>query len=536
MGKGKAGGMNFFRRGVFIVPATILLSAVLGGVFGPHVGAQAGSNDERVKNTITALTTVLDTVEKSYADPVSTERAIYNGAIPGMLNMLDPHSNFFDPKAFQAMREDQRGRYYGVGMQVAGRSGRTVVMAPFPGSPAAKAGLRPGDIIWEVDGTSTEGLNTTEVANLLKGPRGTTVRVKAKREGAADLLSFTIVRDEIPRFSVEHAFMIEPGVGYMRITSFMETTSAELREHLKTLQSQGMTGLVLDLRGNPGGLLKEGVGVAEMFLNRGQVVVSHKGRNSREQQYSASRMSRGMELPLVVLIDRSSASAAEIVSGAVQDHDRGLIVGEPSFGKGLVQTVFPLSENTGLALTTAKYYTPSGRLIQRDYSSLSLYDYYNDTNKAAGAVNQADVHRTDTGRAVYGGGGITPDVQFAPPKPNEFQLLMARRDAFFQFASRYLAENKSIARDFEVTPEVVERFRRFLDELDLEYESADLQANLDYLKQRIKIQLFLVEFGMNEAYRVEAVYDPSIEKAIEMLPLAGSMLETTRQAQLENQK
>ena len=182
--------------------------------------------------------------------------------------------------------------------------------------------------------------------------------LKAKREGEADLLSFTIVRDEIPRFSVEHAFMIRPGVGYLRITSFMETTSAELREHLKDLTAQGMTGLVLDLRGNPGGLLKEGVSVAEMFLNRGQVIVSHKGRNSREQQYSASRLARSMDIPLVILIDRSSDSAAEIVTGAMQDHDRTLVVGEPSFGKGLVQTVFPLSENTGLALTTAKYYTP----------------------------------------------------------------------------------------------------------------------------------------------------------------------------------
>jgi carboxyl-terminal processing protease len=489
-----------------------------------------------VKKTITSLATVLDTVEKNYADPVSTEKAIYNGAIPGMLNMLDPHSNFFDPKAFQAMREDQRGRYYGVGMQVASRSGRTVVMAPFPGSPAAKAGLRPGDIIWNVDGNDTEGLNTTEVANLLKGPRGTTVQVKAKREGEAELLSFTIVRDEIPRFSVEHAFMIEPGVAYMRITSFMETTSAELREHLKDLTAQGMTGLVLDLRGNPGGLLKEGVSVSEMFLNRGQVIVSHKGRNSREQQYSASRLARSSDIPLVILIDRSSASAAEIVSGAMQDHDRGLIVGEPSFGKGLVQTVFPLSENTGLALTTAKYYTPSGRLIQRDYSSLSLYDYYNDTNKAAGTVSQTDVRRTDTGRTVYGGGGITPDVQFAPPKANDFQLLMARRDTFFQFASRYLAENKSITRDFEATPQVVDRFRKFLGELKLDYDSRDFDANLEYVQQRIRIQLVLVQFGMNDAYRVEAVYDPSIKKAIEMLPLAGSMLETTRRAQLEKEK
>ncbi len=528
--------MSFYRRGIFIIPATIILSAVLGGVYGPRVGAQSSASEENVRKTIESITSVLGTVEMQYADPVDAQKAIYGGAIPGMLTSLDPHSNFFDPKSFAAMREDQRGRYYGVGMQVAPRNGRTVVMAPFPGSPAYKAGLRPGDVIWQVDDSLTEGLNTTEVANLLKGPRGTTVRVQAMREGTPEPLKFVIIRDEIPRFSVEHAHMIEPGVGYLRISSFMETTSSELRDHLRDMSAEGLTGLVVDLRGNPGGLLKEGVSVAETFLQRGQAIVSHKGRNSREQQYSASRAARGSEFPLVILIDRSSASAAEIVSGAVQDHDRGLIVGEPSFGKGLVQTVFPLSENTGLALTTAKYYTPSGRLIQRDYSSLSLYDYFNDTNKAAGTVSQTDVHQTDTGRTVYGGGGITPDVSFSPPKPNEFQLTLARRDVFFKFASRYLAENKSISKEFEVTQPVVERFKRFLKEEDVAYEGADFEANLDFIKQRVKIQLVLVEFGMNDAYRVEAIHDPSIKKAIEMLPLAGSMLENTRRAQLEKEK
>jgi carboxyl-terminal processing protease len=395
------------------------------------------------------------------------------------------------------------------------------------GSPAAKAGLRPGDIIVQVNETPTDNLTTNDVAELLKGPKGTTVRIQVAREGAAEPLKFVIVRDEIPRFSIEHAFRLGPGIGYIRISSFNETTSQELQDKLKELDSENLTGLVLDLRNNPGGLLAEGVNVADLFLLKGQTIVSHRGRASRERRYTATRGTRGSNFALVVLINRYTASAAEIVSGAIQDHDRGLIVGESSFGKGLVQTVYPLSDDTGLALTTAKYYTPSGRLIQRDYGGVSYYDYYYHRDKA---TPQTDVKSTDLGRPVYGGGGITPDVEIPERQLNRFQEMLARKYVFFNFAKRYLAENNSISHDFDVADAVLSRFRKFLQEEQVQYDERDFADNLTYIKQSIKLELYLSIFGMDEAYKLEAAADPQIQKAIELLPQAASLQQNVKQA------
>ena len=267
-----------------------------------------------------------------------------------MLHVLDPHSNFFDPKAYSLLKEDQRGKYYGVGMQVGPRNvnNRTVVIviAPFVGTPAYRAGIQPGDIIAAVDGKATDHMSTSDVADLLKGPKGTTVHITILREGADKPLEFSVVRDEIPRYSVDLHFLIQPGIGYMHVSGFNETTETEVQSALDEMGD--LKGLILDLRQNPGGLLSEGVGVADKFLHKGQLIVSHHGRASSEKRYTATHGNAGKDYPLVVLVNRGTASAAEIVAGAIQDHDRGLIVGETTFGKGLVQTVYPLSENTGL--------------------------------------------------------------------------------------------------------------------------------------------------------------------------------------------
>lgn len=517
-----------------ISPVVILVCALLGGIYGPRVTAQTSSEDQDVQKSLKSITKVLETVEDNYADPVDVEKTIYNGAIPNMLRTLDPHSNFFDPKSFAALREEQRGRYYGVGMTVTPREGKTIVLAPFPGSPAQKAGLRPGDVIVQVDDTKTDGKTTSEIADLLKGPRGTTVRVFVDREGHADPLEFTIVRDEIPRFSIEHAYMIRPGIGYIRISSFIETTSRELRAKLREFNPATLKGLILDLRNNPGGLLNEGVNTADMFLERGQLIVSHHGKASPEKRYTAARGNRGFNFPLVVLINRFTASAAEIVSGAIQDHDRGLIVGEVSFGKGLVQTVYPLSDQAGLALTTAKYYTPSGRLIQRDYSKISLYDYYYNKDKTAPPTT--DIKTTDAGRTVFGGGGITPDVQIPEPKANPFQELLLRRFAFFNFAKHYLATNPPIPKDFEVTDAITDQFRQFLKDQEIDVSDEDFAANREYVQHRIKMELVLSVFGTGEAYKLEAADDPQIQKAIELLPQAASLLENARQVIAQREK
>src|SRR5215471_932522 len=362
------------QRNSILIIAFLAVCGFLGMLFAEKNPVTAHDSDSDVSQSLKDFTQVYDIVEQNYAEPVNPDKAIYNGAIPGMLHVLDPHSNFFDPKSYSLLREEQRGKYYGVGMTVGPRNNKVIVIAPFAGTPAYRAGIHPGDIIIAVDGKATDNMSTSDVADLLKGPKGTTVHITILREGSEKPLEFSVVRDEIPRYSVDLHFMIRPGTGYMHVSGFNETTEKEVSDALD--QMGDLKGLILDLRGNPGGLLSEGVGVADKFLPKGALIVSHHGRASAEKRYIAQHGNGGKDYPIVVLVNRLTASAAEIVSGAIQDHDRGLIVGEVTFGKGLVQTVYPLAENTGLALTTAKYYTPSGRLIQRDYTGVSLYDYY----------------------------------------------------------------------------------------------------------------------------------------------------------------
>src|SRR5256886_8293499 len=365
------------RQTLSVIVLFLTSCGFLGVLFAQRNPAVAPGSDSDVRDSLRQFATVYDVVEQNYAEPVNADKAIYNGAIPGMLHVLDPHSNFFDPKSYSLLREDQRGKYYGVGMTVGPRNNKVIVIAPFVGTPAYRAGIHPGDVIIAVDGKPTDNMNTGDVADLLKGPKGTTVHITVLREGTDKPLEFTVVRDEIPRYSVDLHFLIHPGIGYMHVSGFNETTEKEVQDALDNFYQAGdLKGLILDLRQNPGGLLNEGVGVADKFLRKNQLIVSHHGRSSPERRYAANHGNGGKEYPLVVLVNRGTASAAEIVAGAIQDHDRGLVVGETTFGQGLVQTVYPLVENTGLALTTAKYYTPSRRLIQRGYFNVSLCDYY----------------------------------------------------------------------------------------------------------------------------------------------------------------
>ena len=516
------------RRSLFLVLFILLLCGLMGAVFGQRTAAVEGSSDGEIRDNLKEFTQVYDLVEKNYAEPVNPDKAIYNGAIPGMLRVLDPHSNFFDPKQYALLREDQRGKYYGVGMSVGPRNNKVIVIAPFVGTPAYKAGIRPGDIIAAVDGKATDNMTTSEVADLLKGQKGTTVHITIIREGAEKPLEFTVVRDEIPRYSVDLAFEIRPGIGYMHVNGFTETTEHEVAQALEKFQSQGdMQGLILDLRQNPGGLLSEGVGVADKFLHKGQVIVSHHGRNSPEKVYRAAHGNGGKDYPLVVLVNRGTASAAEIVSGAIQDHDRGLVVGESTFGKGLVQTVYPLSENTGLALTTAKYYTPSGRLIQRDYNGVSLYDYYYNHDDQTNSTAGKEIKLTDSGRTVYGGGGITPDVKVPTPKMNRFQDELLAHYAFFNFAKHYLI-NRHIDKNFEVNDAVMQDFRKFLEDEKIPYTEADLAGSQDWVASHIKAELFVSEFGQQEGLKVQAETDPQVLKALELLPQAKELAENAK--------
>jgi len=320
---------------------------------------------------------------------------------------------------------------------------------------------------------------------------------------------------------------VKPGIGYVKVSQFNENTGKELDDKLKKLNEKEMKGLVLDLRENPGGLLNEGVDVASHFLKKGDLVVSHHGRSSPNKNYAARTDGSGKDYPIVVLVNRYTASAAEIVSGALQDHDRGWILGETTFGKGLVQTVFPLNDNTGLALTTAHYYTPSGRLIQRDYSNISFLDYYTHSNLEQ--KNMADVKMTDSGRTVYGGGGITPDEKFEIPKYNPFQIEVLRKYALFNFSAKYFGNRDAkLPKGWEPGDDVINEFRQFLETQKATFTPADFAANRDWIKKELKREMYITAFSQDESQRVAIEQDPEVLKAIDSMPKAKALVDTAK--------
>lgn len=531
--------MRQTRRLLWFAISTIVLCAILGGVYGSRVeatGDNSGVSD--MQASLQEFTKIYSLVQANYANPVSPDKSIFGpagsmtvGAIPGMLRTLDPHSNFFTRQAFQQLREDQEGKYFGVGMMIQQRLNQlnrlvTVVVQPFRGSPAERAGIRVGDVILKVNDKTTVGMNINQVADMLKGPKGTVVHVTVGRPGIKEPVEFSITRAQIARHSVDLAFMVRPEVAYIHVRSFDETTNDELSATLKQMGVKHLRGLILDLRGNPGGLLQQAVEMAGHFLGKNQIIVYHYGRSSKERRYYAVNGGHGNEYPMVVLIGPDTASAAEIVTGALQDHDRALVLGEPSFGKGLVQTVYPLSDGAGLALTTAHYYTPSGRLIQRDYSDISLWDYYN--HDGATPTSHAKVFYTDGGRKVYGGGGITPDVQFKEPKLNDIQQKLLAHSAFFNFGKEYLANHTNVPENFEPDDALLQQFREYLQKEKIGVPAKGVADNLDFIKLRLKEDIVGAVYGEQEAERLRAENDPLVEKAIQSLPEAAQLVENAK--------
>jgi len=518
------------RRTVFSLVVFFSACGLAGMIVSQKVGAQSSTDESQFRDSLKSFTSVYDVVSQNYAEPLDgdkPDKAIYDGAIPGMLRVLDPHSNFYDPKAYAKMREDQHGKYYGVGMTIqpqnVGGAQRIVVLYPYEGTPSYKAGVRPGDVIVSVDGKATDNLNSEEVANMLKGPKGTHVHLTVSREGAAAPLTFDLVRDEIPHPSIDLKEEIRPGIGYIHITQFQEATGREVADALDGF-GPDLKGLILDLRGNPGGLLTEAVSTSDKFLKKGQVIVSQRGRAFPEQTYHAMHGNGGKTYPIVVLVNHGTASAAEIVSGALQDHDRAIVVGETTFGKGLVQTVYQLSDNTGLALTTYHYYTPSGRLIQRNYSGVSLYDYYYNHDQQPQDAKDREVKLTDSGRTVYGGGGITPDYKIDTPKATHIQEVLTSPEhyAFFNFAKHYLA-NRTVNKDFQVDDSVMSDFKQFLTAQEITYTDQELNAVMDWVKANIKAEIFTTQFGQAEGLKVRAAWDPMVNQALTYIPQATTL-------------
>jgi carboxyl-terminal processing protease len=518
---------------------------------------------------------VVDEIEKDYNEAIGTITRNYSGdidhekatqaAIQGMLSTLDPHSSYFPYNEFKKLREDQDSRFYGIGVTIVSHRDGVYVQSAVEGTPAAKLGLRYGDRILEVDGKDATGWTSEQVSKNVRGALGEPVTIKVDRAGSEAPLYFTIVRDSVPLPTIRNSYMIRPGTGYIGLTGgFQRSSDEELNKAMKRLQEQGMRQLILDLRGNPGGLLDQAIDVASEFLPRGHVIVSVKGRTEySEPIVYKSTGSDPATVPLVILINRNSASASEIVAGAIQDHGRGLIVGETSFGKGLVQRIFQLPFNTGLTLTTARYYTPYGRSLQRDYSSGSLYDYYtrheptenqppqNNRNiESPLALASPTPHphtgpavQTAVGRVFYGGGGITPDIEVkeAANTPLRLRIMEASFHFTRQLASGIVPGLESYrvdkvqygksakATDFPITDRVVDAFRNFVrTHPDFLVQPAQIDEELEFAKRRLRQEIITAGFSNDAGARVLLDSDAQVLRALEALPDAKRLADSTR--------
>jgi carboxyl-terminal processing protease len=497
-----------------------MVMAATVAVAGPLL-ARSGAEGAR-QRSLETLTEVMDLVQKQSPEPPAP-RQITHATIQGMLHTLDPHSNYMDESEFRLLREEQKGSFFGIGAIIQQHDQGIAIISPMKGGPAERLGVRSGDIIKEIDGTSTEGMTSSAALQKLRGEKGTLVEIAIQRSGIADLLRFSIPRAEVPTNSVYYSFMLDPTTGFILIKDFGETTADEFEKAVASLKKQGMKRLILDLRGNGGGVLDAAIGICRQLLGPDQLIVSQKGRDGRDE--SQTRTSKGAQLdpfPLVVLINRGSASASEIVTGAVQDHDRGLVVGQTSWGKGLVQSVLPINRSRGLALTTARYYTPSGRSIQRDYSH-GLDDYYNPEDDKD-PKPQGPAFKTDLGRMVYGGGGINPDYPLPQVRLNEFMVnLRFRHSAFFRYAVQE-KERFGILPGERANDAVMARFRAWAQEQKLPITDKEWADNLEGMQEQLSIEMQNVAFGVEAGFKLQCAKDPVILKALEVMPEAEALL------------
>jgi carboxyl-terminal processing protease len=501
----------------------------------------------------------IDLIRENYVEEVEYE-TLTTTAIQGMLRTLDPHSNFYDRKAFEEMRMEQRSQYYGIGASILGRHRGVYIIETFKDTPAAQAGLRYGDQIIAIDGKSTETWNSDQVRDNLRGELGVEVKVTVRRAGVAEPVTMTLDRAAVDLPSISGYYIVKPGVGYIALSrGFHSTTSDELTSAISALKAQGMNSLLLDLRGNPGGFLEQAIRVADKFLLRSQVILSVRGRGRGGDRDWSAESGMPETFPLVILIDDGSASASEIVAGAIQDHDRGMIVGEPSFGKGLVQTIYPLSGGAGLTLTTARYYTPSGRLIQRDYSNGSSYEYHfrrsaNGSNTPPAPHN--DMRRTDTGRAVYGGGGIEPDIKVEAPTFSDAQGTILP-GGLFMFVRELMAGRVAVAPDFKrdaiefdhqprpdefvVNDQIMKAYRDFMVDFLAKNHDANLtmkavDENFEWARQKIREEALIAAYGVDTQRRMMTDTDAQLQRAIAEIPQSAQLADRARKLTRSSKK
>jgi len=450
-------------------------------------------------------------MERNAADPISSEQAFFQGAIPGLLRKLDPHSIFFDPGQFDQVKKMEESTQKGFGSVVSLLPGRIIVLQTQPGTPSSRAGLTPGDEILAINGYEISRLEVEQLTQLLTQARQQQAQLVVHRPGVVRMLSITMIPEEMQTSSVERSFFLAAGIGYVRVGSFDLNTGAEIKKAIDKLGGDQLAGLVLDLRNNPGGVVKAALETSSLFLQPGTKILTVRGRHVPETSETVPSIATPYKFKLAILVNEKTASASEIVSGAMQDHDRATILGEVTYGKGLVQSVFPLSANAGLALTTALYYTPSGRSIQKPLDSEKF-----ELGATTAHPNVQSEFRTDKGRSVTGGGGIRPDFVVLPPAMNRLRAVLDASASFTNFATEYLRKNK-VTPDFDITPDVMRQFQLFLSERGIQPGVADLTVEQSFMSVRLKTEIFNQAFGVEKGDEVEAQRDPVIQKALEIV-------------------
>jgi carboxyl-terminal processing protease len=515
----------------------------VGGLFGPI----ALATDERVPERFKNFTAALSAIESNYVEKIDSDRLVY-GAIRGMLATLDPHSSFFDPNEYARMRERQEGRYYGIGIQIQSINGDITAANVFENSPAYGAGIRRGDVIAAVDGESAKDWTIEKAQSRLRGQRGTPVRLEIRRRGYEANIPIDLKRDEVHILTVPAHFMVDDTTGYIQMRDFGENTDREVKGALRALMAKGMKRLLLDGRENPGGPLDQAIKVSNSFLPKGKMIVYTRGRvTNSDQDYRGQDEGEFQNIPIVMLVNRNSASATEIVSGSLQDHDRAYIVGESTFGKALVQSVYRISSGAGLALTTAHYYTPSGRLIQRpwdaDFSEyLSYRSREQDGNKPH---NPSDLKRTSAGRAVYSGGGIEPDRFLAGPtegfNPTPFGRLLYNRQEFETYAVKFTAQGDTrvaqqatgrriVSPNFTLDDAMIAEFREQLRANRIRIDEDAFQKDLGFIKAMMRYRIDEAVFGVAEAKRHLLSADPQAQLALTLFGEAEKLISLSRGA------
>jgi carboxyl-terminal processing protease len=523
----------------------VLTGAVIGGVFGrlpAHTSAQGEVTKDKVLDDYKEALTLID---NEYGGTIDHEK-VTDSSMQSMLWTLDPHSSFFSRDELRKLDEEQQSQFYGIGVSILQHRHGVYVQSVIPNTPADKAGLRYGDRFLTVDGKDARDWTSSEVSKNVRGEAGTAVKIEIERAGSPDPMPFQIVRGGVPLPSVRNSFMLPNSTGYIGLTGgFQQTTSEELGNAIADLKKKGMKSLVLDLRGNPGGLLDQAIAVVSKFIPSGQTVVSVKGAGGQASRELRANGNGPETFPLVIMINGGSASASEIVAGAIQDYDRGLIVGSDSFGKGLVQRVFRLPFGTGITLTTARYYTPYGRSLQRDYSNGSIYEYYthggdagDDTGEDAKPKPAGSPVTTANGRVLYGGRGIEPDIRVSPPAPSPLrgrigeaaffftrQLVAGKVPGFESFKVDKQNFKQAVQpNEFVITDKLFDAFRAFA-AADKEngLTAQNIAAEADYARTRLREEIATANYSNEAGVQVLLETDPQIQKAIESMPQAANL-------------